>query len=88
MTSGLSVHECPESTVGRSVTLQFERFARPAGVYPEQPRTRETPAGERRFRASPRLHATRASRLDVASEFLSLGPRPPSAHCRRLRRGR
>ena len=88
MTSGLSVRGCPESTVGRSVTLQLERFARPTGVCPEQPRPRETPAGERRLRASARFHATRASGLDVASEFLSLGPRPPSAHCRRLRRGR
>ena len=26
--------------------------------------------------------------LDVASEFLSLGPRPPSAQCRLFRRGR
>ena len=43
MTSALHLHECPESAVGRSVTLQFERFARPTGVYPEQPRTRETP---------------------------------------------
>ena len=88
MTSSPNLQECSESTVGRSVTLPLERCARPTGLYPEQPRTREAPAGERRFRARSPLHARYASRFDAGSKSLWLDSRPPPAHRRRLRRGR